>query len=72
LLAIRVRISRCFFHCARAFNRGRIWNPESWDAPQKVSFGKIISPRIGGDGSLAAMIDTFVAKADTENLWRNS
>lgn len=72
LLAIRVRIRRCFFHCARAFNRGKVWNPENWDAPQKVSFGKIISPRIGGDDNLAAMIDSFVAKADTEQLWRNS
>jgi hypothetical protein len=72
LLAVRVRISRCFFHCARAFNRGRLWNPESWEAPHRVSFGKIISPRIGGDASLADMIDSFVAKADTENLWRNS
>ena len=41
LLAIRVRILRCFFHCARAFNRGKIWHPESWDAPQKISFGRI-------------------------------
>jgi hypothetical protein len=71
LLAIRVKIHRCFFHCARAFNRGKVWNPENWDAPQKVSFGKIISPRIGGDDNLAAMIDTFVAKADTEHLWKN-
>jgi hypothetical protein len=72
LLAIRVKISRCYFHCARAFNRGRVWQPESWDAPRRVSFGKIIAPRIGGDDSLAAAIDGFVAKADTENLWRNS
>jgi uncharacterized protein len=72
LLAIRVRITRCFFHCARAFNRSQLWRHESWDAPQKVSFGKIISPRIGGDDNLAAVIDTIVAKADTENLWRNS
>jgi uncharacterized protein len=72
LLAIRVRITRCFFHCARAFNRGQVWNPDSWDAPRKISFGKIISPRIGGDDALASMIDSFVAKADTENLWRNS
>jgi hypothetical protein len=72
LLAIRVRITRCFFHCARAFNRGKVWNPENWDAPQKVSFGKIIAPRIGGDDAVADMIDTFVAKADTENLWKNS
>jgi hypothetical protein len=72
LLAIRVKIERCYFHCARAFNRGRIWQPESWDAPRKVSFGKIISPRIGGDDSLAAMIDSFVAKGDTEQLWKNA
>ena len=62
LLAIRVRVERCFFHCARAFLRAELWNPESWPEPVRVSFGRQIAPRLGGDAKLAAAIDANVEK----------
>ncbi len=71
LLAIRVHIERCYFHCARSFTRGKIWQPESWAAPIKVSFGKIIAPRVGGDAAMADGIDAVVASAAGSRLWRN-
>jgi PPOX class probable FMN-dependent enzyme len=41
VLAIRVEIDRAAFHCVRSARRAGLWQPESWDAPTKISFGKI-------------------------------
>jgi len=38
----------------------------------RVSFGKIIAPRIGADASVAAQIDAGVEGAYTTRLWTNS
>lgn len=43
VLAIRVEIDRAAFHCVRSARRAGLWSPESWDAPSKISFGKIYS-----------------------------
>jgi len=44
LLVTRVRVQRCYFHCAKAFLRARLWEPGSWDgAPPRVSFGREIA-----------------------------
>ncbi len=41
VLVIRVEIDRAAFHCVRSAKRAGLWNPETWDAPTRVSFGKI-------------------------------
>jgi len=41
ILAIRVTMTRAFFHCARAILRAQLWKPESWDAPSPVKMGRI-------------------------------
>ena len=43
VLAIHVEIDRAAFHCVRSARRAGLWSPESWDAPSKISFGKIYS-----------------------------
>lgn len=71
LLAIRVHIEKCFFHCARAFLRSRLWEPESWPEAQRISFGKIIAPKIGEGEAAAKLIDDNVTDAYTTRLWSN-
>ena len=71
LLAIRVRIEHCYFHCARALVRSRLWDPASWPSPGRVSFGRIIAPRVGGDAAMAGEIDARIEGAYTTRLWRN-
>ena len=66
LLAIRVRIERCYFHCARAFLRAELWNPKTWPARQPVSFGKQLAPRLGGNAALADQIDAAIERGRTE------
>ncbi|MDE2405836.1 MAG: pyridoxamine 5'-phosphate oxidase family protein [Sphingomonadales bacterium] len=41
VLLIRVDIDRAAFHCVRSARRAGLWRPETWDAPQRVSFGRI-------------------------------
>ena len=68
LLAIRVTVRECFFHCAKAFIRSQLWKPESWPARQKISFGKILSAQIGGDAKLAEQVDKKVEQDYKDNL----
>jgi predicted pyridoxine 5'-phosphate oxidase superfamily flavin-nucleotide-binding protein len=68
LVAVRLTIERCYFHCAKAFRRSRLWKPDSWPAPQRVSFGRQIAPRLGGGEELAKQIDELVEADYKENL----
>jgi len=62
LVAIRIAVERCFFHCARAFLRAELWRPESWSERQRISFGRQLAPRLGGGEELAARIDEGLEK----------
>jgi hypothetical protein len=72
LLATRVRIKHCYFHCARSIVRAKLWDPKAWPAPGRISFGKIIAPRIGESEAVAAQIDANVEGAYTTRLWQNT
>ena len=72
LLATRVHIKHCYFHCARSIVRAKLWDPKAWPAPNRISFGKIIAPRIGESEAVAAQIDANVEGAYTTRLWQNT
>ncbi|MEO8560110.1 MAG: MSMEG_1061 family FMN-dependent PPOX-type flavoprotein [Rhodospirillales bacterium] len=63
LLAIRIRISHAYFHCAKSVLRSSLWQPEKWPAPKKISFGRIIGKKIGADEKTRQQIDAMVADA---------
>jgi hypothetical protein len=68
LLAMRVRVETCFFHCAKAFKRSQLWQPAAWPAPLKVSFGKMMAPKLGGGAELEQTIDDMIDQDYRENL----
>ena len=68
LLAMRVTIERCYFHCAKAFTRSWLWDPEAWPPPQTVSFGRQARDRLGLDDETAGQIDTAVEEDYRTNL----
>lgn len=72
LLAIRIQVQRTYFHCARSVLRSKLWDPQAWPESARVSFGKIIAPRVGGDQLMASQIDQRVEGAYTTNLWSNT
>jgi len=68
LLAIRLAVDKCFFHCAKAFRRSRLWQAEAWPPKYRVSFGKQMAPRFGGDEKLADQIDQMIEDDYKQNL----
>jgi PPOX class probable FMN-dependent enzyme len=68
LLAIRVTVRECFFHCAKAFLRSQLWKPETWPERVEISFGKMLAPKIGGDEKVARQIDELIAQDYKNNL----
>ena len=67
-LAIRVAIEECFFHCAKAFIRSGLWQPETWPARDRVSFGKLFAELRGTDAATADAIDAAVEAGYRDNL----
>jgi len=68
LIAIRVAMHECFFHCAKAFLRSQLWRPETWPQRQRISFGKFFAAKVGGDEKMARQIDQFIEEDYKTNL----
>ncbi len=68
VLAIRVHIDECFFHCAKAFIRSDLWKPDAWPKRQKISFGRMYAKQRGADDATAQEIDAFVEADYRDNL----
>ena len=68
LLAIRVTVKECFFHCAKAFIRSQLWKPETWAERHKISFGKMLSAKVGGGEELARQVDQAIEQDYKHNL----
>lgn len=43
LLILKITVEECFFHCAKAFLRSQLWQPESWGNKRNISFGREIA-----------------------------
>ena len=67
-MAIRVHIKEVFYHCAKAFIRSQLWKPDTWQDRLKISFGKILAAKMGGDTGMANKIDEFVEQDYRTNL----
>lgn len=68
VVAIRMRIRECFFHCAKAFIRSSLWSPDSWGEPMKISFGRMLAPKLGIDEEAARKIDQAIEQDYKNNL----
>ena len=69
VIAVRVRVEECFFHCSKAFLRSKLWKPDTWPERKKLSFGEMFARRIdGADDALAALIDSSVEEDYRTNL----
>jgi uncharacterized protein len=67
LLAIKVSVTRAFFHCPRAILRAQLWKPESWDAASPVKMGKIYAAALARP-EIEEYIDT-IGEERNEELW---
>lgn len=56
LLVTQINVSECYFHCAKAFLRSHLWQPDTWPEPINISFGREIAQK---GGLPAAEIEAF-------------
>lgn len=68
VLVIRVEVEEVFFHCAKAFLRSRLWQPDAWGEPHKVSFGKMYARRKNAPAETAVAVDQAIERDYRENL----
>jgi hypothetical protein len=60
LLAIRVHVEQVFFHCAKAFKRSKLWQPDTWPAKLRISFGSLLAKKLGAGDEAAQKIDAAI------------
>lgn len=60
LLVIELTVLSAYFHCGKAFLRSKIWQPNSWTDPIKISFGQEIAENTGADSSFIEHVDAAV------------
>jgi PPOX class probable FMN-dependent enzyme len=68
VLAIRITIEECFFHCAKAFIRSKLWQPEEWGERHKVSFGEMFAERAKAGAEVVKTVDAAIEADYRENL----
>ena len=67
VLVIRVTVEECFFHCAKAFLRSRLWEPDTW-VPHRVSFGEMYAARTQASKDVVRAIDDAITDDYSTNL----
>ena len=68
VVAIRVAVEECFFHCAKAFKRSELWKPDTWPDRYRISFGELLAPKMGGGPAEAKAIDDMVEQDYRDGL----
>lgn len=68
VLAVEIRIRRCFLHCGKAIIRSQLWASEAQQHKTAFRFGATTARQAGGDEHMAQMIDKLVAEDYRDNL----
>jgi predicted pyridoxine 5'-phosphate oxidase superfamily flavin-nucleotide-binding protein len=68
LLVIRVRIERCYFHCAKAFLRSRLWESAEWPERFPFSWSAWARQWFDAPAETGRKIDAEIARDEAENL----
>jgi uncharacterized protein len=63
VLAIRVHVEECFFHCAKAFLRSSLWKPETWGETRRVSLGAWAASRVSLPPEAGPEIDAQIEES---------
>ncbi len=61
LLAVVVEIDEIFFHCAKAFLRSGLWQPETWDPEARVPRRAVIAREVEPTGMTVEQLDDYYA-----------
>ena len=59
MLAVVVDIDEVFFHCAKAFLRSGLWEPETWAPEEVVPRRAVIAHEVEPSGRTVAELDDY-------------
>jgi PPOX class probable FMN-dependent enzyme len=69
LLAIVVEVDTVFFHCAKAFLRSQLWEPETWDPDGIVPRRAVVSHRMEKKDKSIAELDDYYGESYLKGLY---
>ena len=69
VLALVVDVEQVFFHCAKAFLRAGLWDPETWDPTGRVPRRAVVAARVEPDGRSVEELDAYYGPSYAEGLY---
>ncbi|MBO9520322.1 MAG: pyridoxamine 5'-phosphate oxidase family protein [Nocardioidaceae bacterium] len=69
VLAIVVEVEEVFYHCAKAFLRSRLWEPESWDPDGIVPRRAVIAQRYERPQDTIEELDAYYGEQYRQGLY---
>jgi PPOX class probable FMN-dependent enzyme len=69
LLATRITVEECFFHCGKAFIRSELWKPESWPRDYRVNLGRQIAKKLGAGEEIAEQVEEGLVDSYRNRLY---
>jgi len=71
ILALVVAIDEIFFHCAKAFLRSRLWEPQTWNPSALPSVAAISKAIIPDSPETLEQLEAYYGAAYSEGLYRD-
>lgn len=69
LLATRIAVEECFFHCGKAMIRSKVWQPESWSDERKSLIAKQVARQMDGGDEVVELVENELEKNYVEELY---
>ena len=70
VLGIGIKVEECFVHCAKAFKRSKLWNPDMWLQKEKLpNIAKMISDHVRLPGMNAEKVDKALQDSYSNRLY---
>jgi len=70
LLAVVVEVEEVFHHCAKAFLRSQLWEPESWDPEAVVPRRALVASRLDRPDVPVDDLDVYYGPSYADRLYR--
>lgn len=69
-LAVAVEVQEVFFHCAKAFKRSQLWQPEGWPAGSPLpSLGKVLMDQTRLANTTVEELDCLIEESYAQRLY---
>ncbi len=70
LLAIGVEVRECFFHCAKAFKRSSLWQPDTWQGRgDMASLAQILADQVKPANTSVQELEAQIAESYATRLY---